>query len=194
MPVPYYIGSAAHIAIAEFYKSAHIADIVEVNVSTVMSIVRMLEALYDFKAGRVKRALGRSKPDIFDFSLIHPPCVYEIKSWKLAAVAEFEALFYSTILIHKDTPAIPGPMGAPGTFGVLAAPHGWFQFEAIAPGAIVYWYRRAPKEKIMERGQVPVEEVNVKALREAAGVSLSIVTVLAALLTFLEGGGWLLAL
>jgi hypothetical protein len=202
MPFWFYIGNAAHTAIAAYYSLRHPGPehIVHLNTSTVLSIIRVLEAAYDFKAGRIRKALSRSKPDIFDFSMEHglpPGWVYEIKSVRLAAVAEFEAVFYTMALTLAGVPVLPGPLDAPGTVGTVPAPGGWFQFWTPAPGAIVYHWQRPSSEELKKRKQEKFEMKNLNEMAKsaaAAGIAVSSLGLMSALIEFLLEGGWVLAL
>lgn len=199
MPYFFYIGNAAHVAIAEYYELVNRGPgrLIMTNVSPIASILEALEAIEDFKAGRVRQALARAKPDIFDFSVAHPSgapgWVYEIKSARLATLAEYEALFYCAVLTMSGLWSSPGAMGAPGTTGVLPAPHGWFEFGTPAEGAIVYQLHRASKKQVEERGEVrETEELEIKIPQISPQVVE--VTMTAAMLWYLVEYGWVLAL
>lgn len=198
MPFFFYLGNAAHTAIAAYYLSRHPKPGHEVylNISTVMSIVRAMEAAYHFKAGRIRAALSRSKPDIFDFSMEHgmpPGWVYEIKPMSLARVAEFEAVFYTMALTLAGVPVLPGPVRAPGTYGTVPAPGGWFQFWTPAPGAIVYRWHRPTRLELERRKQEKLERqstAKLEAMAAALGVSVGVMALMLALLEFLKVVGW----
>jgi hypothetical protein len=205
MPGGFYIGLAAHEAIAAEYKVANPppAHTVFSNITPVGTILSQLQGQLMFKGNRVAVALGLSKPDIFDFSYTHPAgppgWVYEIKPWNSLATAEYEALFYADALILAGIPAMPGLVGTPGTFGCLPAPGGWFAFSALAPGAIVYWYRKATAQELQAHGLAPaddhVEQETLAALK-AASAAASVVAaagVLAVIFKALMDAGWTLA-
>ena len=148
------------------------------------------------KGNRIAHALAISRPDIFHWNLIHPPppgWVYEIKPWNSAETAVFEAKFYANALTLVNIPAAPGPVGTPGTMGVLSAPGGWFVFDSLLPGAIVYQYRKAKKGE----GRMPSETLDaVEAAMAAASLTLAAraaAPVVAAVLDVLEDLEFVLA-
>ena len=121
--------------------------------------------------------------------------MYEIKPWHSVAVAETEALFYADALTLAGIDTTPGPVGAPGTAGCVPAPGGWYVFEAAAPGAIGYWYRKATKAEAEERGTEPVEtKVDKETLAAVAkaGIQISLAGLLSSLFTALLEEGWVL--
>jgi hypothetical protein len=162
-PFWFYIGNAAHLTIAEWYTAQHPepAHRVQTNIEPLSKIISLLQAYTDFKAGHIRQALARAKPDIFDYSILHglpPVWLYEIKSWRAQSVAEFEVAFYAAAMILANIPVVPGPRNAAGTYGILPAPNGWFVFGTPVEGVITYEYKQATKRQLEEREQKRVEE------------------------------------
>jgi hypothetical protein len=204
LPWAFYIGNAAHLAIADgFYLPRHPKPVHRVfrNYDSVKTIVEgLLEDYPDFDPDPIKAGYKYVKPDIFDFSMAHtklpPGWVYEIKPARLAKVAKLEAIMYAGVLISAGVPAYLGPKDADGTRGVMPAPDGWFLFESPDKGVITYRYLRAPQEKIYERnrqrGRVPAKPRYQEAVEaNAAGAAIWSTTLLAILLELLEEAGWI---
>jgi hypothetical protein len=196
MPFHYYIGNAAHVAIAAYYGLSHPkpAHLVWTNVHPVKSIVAALETEFAFKGAAIRAALAAGKPDIFDFSLSHglpPGWVYEIKPVSWAKIAAVEAEWYSFALTLAGVPVMPGPRNAKGTFGTIAAPHGWFRFYTPYPGVIAYRWQRATKEQLEKAGEKSFD-FDTKALREALRLTLTagLWALLGALVWWLIRNGW----
>jgi hypothetical protein len=204
MPIPFYIGSEAHLAIAAEYRVVNAGQpFIFTNTTPIDTIITEIEAQLMFQGellDRVEVGLALSKPDIFHFSLFHPEMppgwVYEIKPWTSEALAVTEALFYADALILAGIPSMPGLTTQPGTSGCVPAPGGWYVYEAPAPGAIVYWYRKATKQEAQEWAKVPVPDTTkqqtLNALK-AAGATAAVVGtagVLAAILRALLQAGW----
>jgi hypothetical protein len=200
MPVPYYIGTAAHLAIAAFYRTEHPdpEHYVASNFVPVQSIVDKLVSDFGFAPGQIDtKYLGRM-PDIFEFSTIHlpPGRVYEIKPWTLAGVAEAKAGMYYTALTQAHIPVVLGEMGFPGTEGFVPAPNGYFLFESPAEGVIAYQYLQASPAEIdardRARGRKSRRHVTVEALQAAIPVvaTAGSIRLAAALLDFLTDYGF----
>jgi hypothetical protein len=198
MPGNLYIGIQAHVEIAAYYKASHANDFVVLNYEPIGSIVEVLAKKFRFTPGVLSAALAASKPDIFDFSLVHPPVLYEIKPWTLAEVAVIEAAFYTTAFLEAGIPVIPGPVGFRGTFGVVPAPNGYFVFEAPVPGVIAYQYLQASRKEIKERDAKrgkQSQQLELSALAKAAGATAATgagLLILAALLEALKDVGWII--
>ena len=162
MPYGYFVGTAIHTVIAEFYKAAHLGHLFPIdqkfwsNTTPVSSIFNALSSY--FSNGGGVSALGRSaaltRPDIFELVMLHgqpPGWVYEIKpagpNGEGLAQAMTEASMYAAILNVWGIPALPGLPGQIGTFGTVPAPGGWVAFASPAPGAIVYRLIKVPNER-----------------------------------------------
>jgi hypothetical protein len=221
-PKGLYIGRIAHEEIAIAYRAENPSPphVLATNSTPIESIVTAIIATLtnelQFKGDRVALALALSRPDIFDYLQTHPlmqpgwdfarppAWIYEIKPCNPAGIAraEIEALFYSDVLIMIGIPTLPGPTGAPGTFGCLPAPGGWFAYTAVTSGAIVYYYRQATPEEILARGldpalyQAPQKTTQQMAnALKAAGATASVAVAAgaaAALADALADAGWAL--
>jgi hypothetical protein len=211
MPWAFYIGNAAHLAIADgFYLPRHPKPVHRVwrNYDTVKTIVEDLKDEMDkvgwtFDPDPILAGFKYVKPDIFDWSLIHTPkstpgWVYEIKPYRLRKLAKFEAIMYAGVLIAGNVLAYLGPSDADGTRGAMPAPNGWFVFESPMDGVIAYRYLRAPKEKIYkrdrDRGRVTAKPKYQEAVEASpARAAIWSAASLAILLELLEEAGWTLA-
>lgn len=154
-----YIGMDVHSQIGRFYAEAHLlhASGLWLNYFPVDTIVNELVGLYpEFDPIQLRRTLGRSKPDIYELALdahpgLLPGIVYEIKPYPDTAGAALIAAEDSMAFSTSGIPSQPGPMGLPGTSGVVGAPNGWATFDALQPGAITYKFYLAPKVEIAAR-------------------------------------------
>lgn len=79
------------------------------------------------------------KPDIVNMDRRH---LYEIKSRSQAGLAVAEAAMYLGLFRKAGVKMDLGPINDPGVIGIIPAPGGHYAFQAIAPGAIVYDYRK----------------------------------------------------
>ena len=145
MPIPYYIGNAAHVAIAAAYAALHSTDAAFYNFTPVSSILLAAAAL----GIKVNPAVATAaqlglKPDIANLTKLQ---LYEIKPLRLQTVAKVEAALYLAAFAAAGVPMLPGPTTEPGTFGTLPAPGGWFVYSAPEPGVITYAYRQPPRKK-----------------------------------------------
>lgn len=131
-PVPFYIGEQAHRAIANYYIAAHMGQTVFTNHTPLSTIF-----------GRKRNLLDKNeqllKPDIVNLTTRH---LYEIKPRSSAGLAIAEANLYLAAFQKANIPMQLGPMNDPGVIGVVPAPGGHYAFQAVAPGAIVYDYRK----------------------------------------------------
>ncbi len=211
MPWAFYIGNAAHLAIADgFYHPRHPKPVHHVwrNYDTAKTIVEELKEELDkegwkFNPDPILAGFKYVKPDIFDWSLAHTPkstpgWVYEIKPYRLRKVAKIEAIMYAGVLISAGVLAYLGPSDADGIRGAMPAPNGWFMFESPMDGVITYRYLEAPREKIRERdrarGRVTAKPRYQEAVEASpAGAAIWSSAVLAILLELLEEAGWKLA-
>jgi hypothetical protein len=77
------------------------------------------------------------QPDIFNATKRH---LYEIKSSSIAEVVKGlgKVAIYRTALREAGFKVELGPVGEPGTAGLVSAPNGYAYFTAVMPGLIVY--------------------------------------------------------
>ena len=201
-PWSLYMGNSAHQAIANYYRRQHPTPPHHVwtNTTQVSVIMSAMEGLFTFKAENViEEALKKAMPDIFDFYEAHPSqppgWLYEIKPWSLTTAAALEADIYVALL--SEARAGLGPEGAPGTSGTIAAPNGWFEFECLVPGVIIYSYQPASRQAVEARDAALGRETKPLRLRDAvaaAGAAAAVTGVLAVLLEALEAtAGWILS-
>jgi hypothetical protein len=142
-PIPFYLGTQAHIGIAASYVAAHPGDPVAVNFTPVSAILDRLARLGATpNAGAVSAADLVLKPDILNMSPARRH-LYEIKPAGSQALARTEARMYQGIFAAAGVPVALGPTGEPGTTGAVPAPAGIYVFESPEAGVIVYQYRRA---------------------------------------------------
>jgi hypothetical protein len=153
MPIPFYIGNSAHVAIAAAYALLHSTDSAFYNFSPVLSILQAAAALGITVSPILLTAaqLGL-KPDIANISKHQ---LYEIKPTTLQATGRAEALIYSAALTAAGLVMALGPTNEPGTSGTLPAPGGWFVYSAPEPGVITYNYRQ-PGQRKPANDTVPV--------------------------------------
>lgn len=90
-------------------------------------------------AGKLTAAEKILKPDIVNMDRRH---LYEIKSRSQAGLAVSEAAMYLALFRKAGVKMDLGPVNDPGVIGIIPAPGGHYAFQAIAPGAIVYDYRK----------------------------------------------------
>jgi hypothetical protein len=157
-PIPFYIGNQAHTGIAAAYAAAHAADIVYTNYSSVFTIASYFHELEGTPniANRLNHTQQEFQPDIANISRRH---LYEIKPLDSLDLALSEANEYRAAFALAGVPMALGPVGEPGTAGVIPAPGGVYIFEAPQPGAITYQYRRAQLERVpVPEGQEAPEE------------------------------------
>lgn len=131
-PIPYYIGTSAHNAIAQHYETVHAAEQVFTN-------TRPMTTILGRAASKLTQAEALLKPDIVNMDRRH---LYEIKSRSQAGLAVAEAAMYLELFRKAGVKMDLGPINDPGTIGIIPAPGGHYAFQAIAPGAIVYDYRK----------------------------------------------------
>lgn len=155
-PIPFYLGNAAHVAIAAYYAGLHASDVAFYNFTPVSVIVaaaaRMGLALGTAAATAVQLGL---KPDIANLSRLH---LYEIKPESLQSLGRTEAMLYQTAFAAAGLPVALGPVAEPGTAGTLPAPGGWYVFQAPEPGVITYRYRQPPRRRVRVPVPVPVPD------------------------------------
>jgi hypothetical protein len=216
MPWGLYIGTAVHEIIADLsYRPYHLPPAHHVwrNYDSVETILKELKQELDkegfkFDPAPIRAAFKYVKPDIFDLSMAHanptvdpPGWVYEIKPYRLRAIAEREVNMYASVLILAGVPAHQGPTNAQGVSGARPAPNGWVVFTSPVEGVIGYWYIEAPRDKIRERDSAkgretakPAREEAVKAVAAAAGLALVSTLAIALLIELLEEAGWIVVL
>jgi hypothetical protein len=205
MPIPFYIGNSAHNSIGAFYLASHSspAEVVALNYYSVKNIATELSSRFGFVPEEVELALAEGMPDIFEFSLAAHPAytpgiVYEIKPRGTEQLAVMKAEAYSTALMAASIPTAPGPIGMVGTSGCVPAPNGWFVFDVVSPGAIIYWYVRAPLVEIRARdkdkGREDTTEYRFQEALISAGANVRVIIAEALLIEALLAAAWILAL
>jgi len=140
-PVPCYIGNTVHDAIGKFYQIAHPGDQVLINSVSISNILQQLKR--PVPAG-TSTSLLAARPDITNLTRHH---LYEIRPHSDAAGALKQALTYQQYLQRVGVSVTLGPIGEPGTFGLVPAPAAVAEFVAEAPGVIVYRCRRSREPK-----------------------------------------------
>ncbi|MGW1801549.1 hypothetical protein ACWCQN_37940 [Streptomyces sp. NPDC001984] len=158
MPEAYYIGLSVHLMIGANYKAMHGRHgFVATNTETIMSIVNTLAQSYpDFTIDKILNATAAIlKPDILEVSLQHfPPAhAYEIKPQGSEGLALVQLARYMAALVYVGVPVAAGPMGLPGTYGLVPAPDGWARFSTPEEGVITYRYFKAPIEEVRARNE-----------------------------------------
>ena len=141
-PGGWYVGTAAHTAIAGVYQAAHPADQVFTNTAPIASILRLLTKMETNSGGNID-ALAKDerdrRPDIANMSRRH---LYEIKPATAQAEGAAQARMYLSIFAKAGIEMTLGSSTEPGTFGGIPAPAGVFMFQSPEPGVITYEYRR----------------------------------------------------
>jgi hypothetical protein len=155
-PIPFYIGNAAHLAIAMEYLAAHAGDNVATNFTPVTTL---LEAFTSMGVSNTPGSLSPSelaaRPDILNLTRQH---LYEIKPAAGAGQAAAEAAFYVGVFAKAGVVVTLGPTSEPGTSGVVPAPGGYYTFASPTPGVIVYQYRRGTFVPVPVPVPVPLPE------------------------------------
>ena len=141
-PIPFYIGTQAHIGVAATYVAAHPGDLVFTNFIPISSILQQAAqvGLTPTPAALSSGQLAL-KPDILNLSPARRH-LFEIKPQTLQTAGRAEAALYVAALVAAGVPVTLGPMGEPGTTGAIPAPGGVYTFETAEPGVIIYQYRR----------------------------------------------------
>lgn len=148
-PIPYYIGTKAHAAIAAHYESRHPGQVVFSNyypISTILKEFGQMGLKTNIKPLNSKQR--DLKPDILNLTKPH---LYEIKPRHAEAVAATEASQYVGLFRRAGVPIALGPTMEPGTKGVVPAPAGFYIFQSRMPGAIGYQYRKGKKVPVRFR-------------------------------------------
>ena len=174
-PESLYIGWMAHALIAQAYKDAHPSELVYANHFPIATI---LTAFSGSQPGALNPSFAQLKPDIVN---VVTGEIYEIKSMTQWQNASLELAMYLAVFRAANVPLIPGAPLAPGTFGVIPAPGGFFVYESPLPGLILYAYRPIPLPmpfRMAERSPVraptraPVDEPGLwDKLSEATGLT-----------------------
>jgi hypothetical protein len=169
MPIGYYIGNAAHVAIAAAYAGLHAADAAFYNFTPVSVILQAAAALgIKISPAAATAAQLGLKPDIANLTKKQ---LYEIKPVRLQSLALTELALYLAAFTVAGVPMLPGPVGEPGTFGTLPAPGGWFVYSAPEPGVITYAYRQPPRKKpANDNATQPVTAPDNKSLVERISI------------------------
>lgn len=156
IPVPFYIGNSAHVAIAAMYVAAHPGEEVFTNNLSVSHIVAAARRL-GISVGRSRARSGQleMEPDICNLPQRH---LYEIKPATLESLGRSEALLYQAAFTAAGLPIGLGPTAEPGTSGVIPAPGGWYDFRAPQPGVITYNYRQPPRVRVRVPVQLPAPQ------------------------------------
>jgi hypothetical protein len=153
-PIPFYLGSEAHTAIAAEYVLLHPADVVRTNTIATSTILKLLAGPpFNLKPnlGALAKAELDGEPDILNLSRLH---LYEIKPKGALAAAIAEGLDYQAAFVKAGIPVTFGPKGEPGTAGVVPAPDGVYIFESPQDGVILYEYKKMRLEEVT----VPADE------------------------------------
>jgi hypothetical protein len=169
MPIGYYIGNSAHVAIAAAYAALHVADAAFYNFTPVSAILQAAAALgIKISPAAATAAQLGLKPDIANITKAQ---LYEIKPVRLQSLALTELALYLAAFAAAGVPMLPGPVGEPGTFGTLPAPGGWFVYSSPEPGVITYAYRQPPRKKpANDNATQPVTAPDNKTLVERISI------------------------
>jgi hypothetical protein len=140
-----YIGNAVHDAIGKHYQEEHLGQDVAANYFPISSLLGRFEKLAATGGAAVSASALRPdelsrRPDIVNIDLQH---LYEIKPKAARAQGAAKARMYMAIFAKAGVMVQLGPVGDPGTVGVLPAPNGVVIFESPEPGVITYDYQNA---------------------------------------------------
>jgi hypothetical protein len=144
-PIPYYIGNQAHVGIAAEYALFHSADVAFYNFTPMSTLLTRWTNMGNKLTGVLEAGKEGLKPDIINLTKKH---LYEIKPFNSLPLAVAEAAMYAALFTAVGVPMTLGPIGEPGTTGIVPAPAGLFIFTTPAPGAITYQYRRAELRRV----------------------------------------------
>jgi hypothetical protein len=146
MPIPFYIGNSAHVAIAAAYAGLHPADAAFYNFSPISAILAAARALsITVNPAAITAAQLGLKPDIANVTRRH---LYEIKPATAQSLGAAEARLYVVAFTAAGLPLALGPVGEAGTSGTLPGPGGWFTYSAPEPGVITYRYRQPRRRRV----------------------------------------------
>ena len=158
-PVSCYVGNEVHRAIGRFYRLLHRTDDVFLNMSPISRILDF--AKLPLPRGTPREVLA-ARPDIVNLTRRH---VYEIKPLGQSDAALTQVVRYQKYLRRVGLPMSPGPVGEPGTAGVLPAPKGHVFFFGALPGVILYYCVEGRYQEAAERATEP------RALAEVAAAA-----------------------
>jgi hypothetical protein len=167
MPIPAYLGTEAHKAIAEEYDRRNQPDRTYVNRKSMSWILKSL-------GGNLKgldEKYAGMQPDIVNITKKH---LYEIKPVKQLQNAVVESALYTAIFNECGIKMYPGAMDALGTMGTIPAPGGVFVYWSPMPGVIVYEYKRGSHDPIPfpKSFEIKEEEKNpIEAIGKAVGLT-----------------------
>lgn len=148
-PIPFYLGNAAHIAIATAYRTAHPGEAVFTNTISVSAIVAAARRLgLAISAATAAQWQLDMEPDIANITQLH---LYEIKPTTLQGLGVTEAGLYVAAFLAAGLPMTLGSTSERGTSGVVPAPGGWYEYRAPVPGVITYNYRQPPRVRVRVR-------------------------------------------
>lgn len=170
MPVPFYIGNAAHVAIAAEYAAVHRTDLAFYNFSPISTILDEARALgVTIHPVALTAAQLGLKPDIANVTRRH---LYEIKPAASQALGRTEARMYQVAFAAAGLPMALGPMREPGTAGTIPAPGGWFTFAPAEDGVITYRYRQPRRRRLRARRTEPsVDRSFMQRMQEITGLT-----------------------
>lgn len=174
MPVPFYIGNSAHIAIAAEYAGLHRADAAFYNFSPISAILAAAAALgLTINPLALRAAQLGLKPDIANITRRH---LYEIKPAGSQSLAAAEARLYMLAFAAAGLPMALGPTSEPGTSGTVPAPGGWYVFTSPEIGVITYRYRQPRRRRVRVRAPQPrtspaMDRSLVESIQAATGLT-----------------------
>ncbi len=174
MPIPFYIGNSAHVAIAAEYAALHLTDAAFYNFSPISAILDAARQLGIAVNPLTLRAsqLGL-KPDIANLTPTRRH-LYEIKPSNLESLGAIEARIYMAAFAAAGLPLALGPVNEPGTAGTLPAPGGWYTFTAPQPGVITYRYRQPKRRRLRVKApeRVPLMDRSfMRRMQELTGLT-----------------------
>lgn len=158
-PVSCYVGTQVHDTIGNFYRLFHPLDNVRVNTSPIAQILRFADL--PRPRGTPEEVLA-ARPDIVNLTRRH---IYEIKPLGQSDAALIQMIRYQKYLRRVGLHMAPGPVGEPGTAGVLPAPKGHVFFYGAVPGVILYYCVEGRYEEVEETATDP------RALAETAAAA-----------------------
>ncbi len=146
VPIPFYIGNSAHIAIAAYYAGLHATDAAFYNFSPISAILDAAVRLgIAVNPAAVTASRLGLRPDITNLTRRH---LYEIKPASAQSVAAAEARIYVAAFALAGLPIALGPITEPGTSGTVPGPGGWYVFTSPEPGVVTYHYRQPRRRRV----------------------------------------------
>jgi hypothetical protein len=158
-PVWCYVGNKVHDAIGSFYRLAHRPDDVFLNTSPISQILRDIQLP---TPRGIPQDVLTARPDILNLTRRH---LYEIKPLGQNDAALTQLVRYQKYLRRVGLHISPGPVGEPGTAGVLPAPRGHVFFYGAVPGVILYYCVEGRYQETEQRATDP------RLLAEAAAAA-----------------------